>query len=102
MTPLSDPTRPDLDAIERAAKAWVRLGSMPVSCSDLNALVAYCRALESRVADLSAKYDELIYGVGNKWRGETRHQTALRYIRQAETPAGTEGAAVKAVGGNGA
>lgn len=31
-------------------------------------------------------YDELIYAVGSKDPGESRHQTALRYIRQAETP----------------
>ena len=30
------------------------------------------------------KYHELLYAVGNKWPGETRHETALRYIRQAE------------------
>lgn len=30
------------------------------------------------------KYNELIFAVGNKYEGETRHQTALRYIKQAE------------------
>ncbi len=30
-------------------------------------------------------YYELIFAVGNKWEGETRHETALRYIKQAET-----------------
>jgi len=34
--------------------------------------------------DISKKYYELIMAVGNKYPGETRHQTALRYIRQAE------------------
>jgi hypothetical protein len=29
-------------------------------------------------------YEELIYAVGHKYTGETRHQTALRYIREAE------------------
>ena len=29
-------------------------------------------------------YHELIYAVGNKYPGETRHETALRYIREAE------------------
>lgn len=33
------------------------------------------------------KYYELIYAVGNAFPGETRHETALRYIRQAETHA---------------
>jgi len=30
------------------------------------------------------RYRELIYAVGNKYQGETRHQTALRYIQRAE------------------
>lgn len=31
-----------------------------------------------------AKYQELLYAVGNKHSGESRHETALRYIRNAE------------------
>ena len=34
--------------------------------------------------DVSAAYEELIMAVGNKYPGETRHDTALRYIQQAE------------------
>jgi hypothetical protein len=34
-----------------------------------------------------AKYHELLYAVGKKYPGELRHETALRYIRQAERPA---------------
>jgi hypothetical protein len=33
-----------------------------------------------------AKYNELLYAVGNKYPNETRHETALRYIRKAEEP----------------
>jgi hypothetical protein len=29
-------------------------------------------------------YNELLYAVVGKWEGETRHQTALRYIRETE------------------
>ncbi len=29
-------------------------------------------------------YGELLYAVANKFPGESRHQTALRYIRNAE------------------
>jgi hypothetical protein len=32
------------------------------------------------------KYNELLYAVGNKYPNETRHETALRYIRKAEEP----------------
>jgi len=35
-------------------------------------------------ADARKKYEELIYAVGMKFPGESRHETALRYIRQAE------------------
>jgi hypothetical protein len=30
-------------------------------------------------------YHELLYAVGNLYPNETRHETALRYIRKAET-----------------
>ena len=30
------------------------------------------------------QYDELLLAVVNKYEGETRHQTALRYIRERE------------------
>ena len=35
--------------------------------------------------DTFSAYYELIYAVGTKHPGETRHQTALRYIKEAET-----------------
>ena len=34
---------------------------------------------------LQMKYDELIFAVGSKFPGETRHETALKYIKAAET-----------------
>jgi len=33
---------------------------------------------------IAAKYNELLMAVGHKYPGETRHETALRYITQAE------------------
>jgi hypothetical protein len=35
--------------------------------------------------ELKEKYHELLYQVGKVHAGETRHDTALRYLRQAET-----------------
>ena len=35
-----------------------------------------------------SKYFELIMAVGNKHPGESRHQTALRYIKEAESRPG--------------
>ena len=37
-----------------------------------------------RTKDLTDDYYELIYAVGSKFPNESRHETALRYIRQAE------------------
>jgi hypothetical protein len=36
--------------------------------------------------DYKALYHELLFAVGNKYPDETRHQTALKYIRRAEEP----------------
>lgn len=35
---------------------------------------------------LRGLYEELLFAVGNKCPGETRHQTALRYIQKVEAP----------------
>lgn len=40
--------------------------------------------------EIRNKYYELMFAVGNKYKGETRHETALRYIRQAEEPKETD------------
>jgi hypothetical protein len=42
--------------------------------------------LRARHAALVEKYNELLYSVGNKYPDESRHETALRYIRNAEKP----------------
>lgn len=36
------------------------------------------------IDDFKAKYHELLFAVGKKYPNETRHETALRYIQQAE------------------
>jgi uncharacterized coiled-coil protein SlyX len=40
--------------------------------------------LERELAEQRELYNELIMAVGNKYKDETRHQTALRYIIMAE------------------
>ena len=42
------------------------------------------KELEASNRKLREDYNELIMAVGNKYPDETRHQTALRYIRQSE------------------
>lgn len=38
--------------------------------------------------DVTALYHDLLYQVGNKYPGETRHETARRYIREREQGSG--------------
>jgi len=42
-------------------------------------------------AGVREAYDELLYAVGRKFPGESRHATALRYIREAEVRASAPG-----------
>jgi hypothetical protein len=37
-----------------------------------------------RLEGVEQKYNELLYAVATKHPGETRHETALRYIRERE------------------
>lgn len=39
---------------------------------------------EKELERVRGLYNELLFAVGRKYPGETRHQTALRYIQQAE------------------
>ena len=43
------------------------------------------------VEELRAKYHELVFAVSRKHDGETRHDTALRYIREAEETSSATG-----------
>lgn len=60
-----------------------------VSKADDAYLIAELRnSLPSLLDELEAArnaYHELLYAVGNRYEGETRHQTALRYIREHES-----------------
>ena len=40
--------------------------------------------MEDRIKELEGLYHELIFAVAKKFEGESRHETALRYIHQAE------------------
>jgi len=44
-------------------------------------------SLEQQLNDRDKEYHELLMAVVRKHPGETRHETALRYIREAETAA---------------
>lgn len=53
-----------------------------VACVNALAGIPDPSAYVSRVAAMEEAYHELLYAVANKYDGETRHQTALRYIRE--------------------
>ena len=46
----------------------------------------------TQILDEVRKYEELLYAVQRKFPDETRHQTALRYIKTAESPSYTNAA----------
>lgn len=58
-------------------------------------LSQFTKAKTAREIELERNYQELIMAVGRKYHGETRHQTALRYIRRAEEAADAVGASMK-------
>ena len=52
----------------------------------IDAQIAAAQAQQpaAAVPETEAKYAELLYAVESKWPGESRHETALRYIRERE------------------
>ena len=55
-------------------------------------------ALPQRKPLTDELYNELFFSVGKKYPNETRHQTALRYIRQAEMPSSEPAKAAHGIG----
>src|SRR3990167_11364590 len=53
-------------------------------------------AAEARAGEAEKNYSELIMAVGNKWPNESRHETALRYIRRMEMGDSSVASAAKA------
>ena len=51
---------------------------------ELNTVAFWQDAKKKELSLVNKLYDELLMAVGTKWPGETRHQTALRYILQSE------------------
>ena len=72
-------------AEQQAAEVLAGLAAVAIR-GITDARVAEANADADKLAELREKYNELLYAVGNKHPDETRHQTALRYIQQAEVP----------------
>lgn len=53
-------------------------------CLQVDEAVAAATKAAETLAELNERYGQLIYSVSMKHPNESRHETALRYIRQAE------------------
>ena len=72
------------DIIWKYITKWQPLPAPPSDVEIIHPLEA--APIEAEAArNFEKAYHELIFAVGNKHKGETRHETALRYIREAET-----------------
>ena len=72
-------------AEQQAAEALAaRAGTALRAAAEIR--VAEAKTDAEELSRLRMLYDELLMAVGNKYPGETRHETALRYIRTAEIP----------------
>ncbi len=66
---------------EEHCKAWCEsFGKWFAESQDLK---------DAAITDASALYHQLLYAVERKFEGESRHDTALRYIREAESKIAT-------------
>lgn len=86
-TPISTPTNTSLDEILREYRSKWNITDKDHDkfVAKLTTLITqHDQALKTKLIEDREKYDELIMAVGNKFEGETRHETALRYIKWAE------------------
>jgi len=75
---------------EQAAELAACKATILAGATDTHEVADLRKDNERLYAELAAcrkEYEELLYAVGNKWPNESRHQTALRYIRAAEASA---------------
>lgn len=75
-------------------KAWAN-GGQEVHAPDCHYATPTPSGEREKALDYKTLYHELLYAVGKKWPGESRHQTALRYIQRAEAPNHRADAAAK-------
>lgn len=58
--------------------------------ADNESLQGRCLDLEMIIDNLEGKYNEILLSVEKKHPNETRHETALRYIKERENSISTE------------
>jgi hypothetical protein len=57
------------------------------NCTEACAAMPRCNVCHKtkKLDGIKTKYNELLFAVEGKFDNETRHETALRYIKEAET-----------------
>jgi hypothetical protein len=55
------------------------------TAEDMRALLSEAAALAEQVQGQHALYEQLLMAVARKYQGESRHETALKYIQRAES-----------------
>ena len=73
------------DRFERMSDKALAQPPLPVQPDSYAALREEIAKWNQRKPLKDELYNELLFAVGNKYPNETRHQTALRYIKDAET-----------------
>jgi len=88
-SPYNTPPEPMRGVLSRGADAAL-IVELVNSADELLAEIANLRAANDMLAEYAKSirhdYTELLYAVGKRYPDETRHETALRYIRQADAP----------------
>ncbi len=66
------------------ALGWLRKHTIYEELDDSPDVLLSSESNRGEVDKIETKYHELLYAVGQKYPGESRHETALRYIKEAE------------------
>jgi hypothetical protein len=66
-------------------RVWDQLGRRTYEQLAGRSIHDLIEELKQQLAAAQAQHNELLYAVARKWPNESRHETALRYIREAES-----------------
>ena len=72
------------------ALGWFRKHTIYEELDDSPDVLLSSESNRGEVDKIETKYHELLYAVGQKYPGESRHETALRYIKEAEAKPAVE------------
>ena len=81
----------EITRLEGEAESWAKVFDRTCEhLADAKEQLRLCNVDQfttaAELADAQRNYMDLIMSVGKAYPNETRHQTALRYIRECETP----------------